>query len=162
MALLDPMENSDVTRIASNIITGIGFIGAGIIFRNGLDVQGLTTSATVWVTAAIGMAAGIGNFGLAIMATAITWAALFVLHYVESMLEDLTKTEKYRVGWKAEHGVLDCKEFFEARSYKLKESKLSKSADLVIAEWTLRTSKKTHDELIHKLMTDPRIVLCEH
>ena len=162
MALLDPYEKSDVTRIASNIITGIGFIGAGIIFRNGLDVQGLTTSATVWVTAAIGMAVGMGSFKLAVAATAITWTALFVLHYLESMIEGLTKTEKYRIAWKAEHGMINCKEFFGARQYKLRQEKLSKSGDLIIAEWLLKATRASHEELVQKLLLDPRIVECEH
>ena len=52
-------------RIASNIITGIGFIGAGVIFRDGVNIAGLTTATSIWVTAALGMAAGAGEFVLA-------------------------------------------------------------------------------------------------
>src|ERR1700752_2697526 len=52
-------------RIAANIITGIGFIGAGVIFKEGVKVSGMTTAATIWISAAIGMATGYGAFPLA-------------------------------------------------------------------------------------------------
>jgi putative Mg2+ transporter-C (MgtC) family protein len=70
---------SDPTRIAAQIVTGIGFLGAGAIMRTGSGVQGLTTAATVWVNAAVGVAAGGGEDHLAVLATAVTLAALFVL-----------------------------------------------------------------------------------
>ena len=162
MALLDPLGNSDVTRIASNIITGIGFIGAGIIFRNGLDVQGLTTSATVWATAAIGMTVGIGEYRLAVAATAITWATLFFLQYVENMMEDIMKTQKYRVTWRGQQESINFDELFEARYFKVKESKLTKQGDLITAEWTLKAGKKAHEQFVQKLLSDPDVVALEH
>src|SRR5947208_11971473 len=61
---------ADPTRIAAQIVTGIGFLGAGAIIRQGLSVRGLTTAATLWVVAAIGMAAGAGYYSAALIATA--------------------------------------------------------------------------------------------
>ncbi|WP_018615575.1 MgtC/SapB family protein [Segetibacter koreensis] len=49
-------------RIASNVVTGVGFLGAGVIFKEGMNVYGLTSAATIWVAAAIGMAIGFGNY----------------------------------------------------------------------------------------------------
>jgi putative Mg2+ transporter-C (MgtC) family protein len=69
----------DVTRVASNVVVGIGFIGAGVIFRHGATVRHLTTAATLWVTAAIGLAAGTGNLGLATVGTAGLVASLGIL-----------------------------------------------------------------------------------
>lgn len=63
--------DADTSRVAAQIVTGIGFLGAGLIFRQGLSVQGLTTAAGLWSVAAIGMAAGTGLWGLAIAATVI-------------------------------------------------------------------------------------------
>jgi len=60
----------DPTRIAAQIVSGIGFLGAGAIIRQGLSVRGLTTAATLWLVAAIGMAAGAGYYSAAIIATA--------------------------------------------------------------------------------------------
>jgi putative Mg2+ transporter-C (MgtC) family protein len=163
MALMDPHGRSDVTRIASNIVSGIGFLGAGIIFRSGQDVKGLTTATTVWLTAAIGMAAGTGHFVLAIAGTLITWITLFLLHYLENMIGRLLRTEKYTVKWHYEQGVeIDWKEFFADKAYLLKENKLSKKDDLIVAEWTVRASSKAHKEVVRKMLADKRIIELEH
>jgi putative Mg2+ transporter-C (MgtC) family protein len=66
----------DPTRIAAQIVSGIGFLGAGAIIRQGLSVRGLTTAATLWLVAAIGMASGAGYYDAAVIATA---GALFTL-----------------------------------------------------------------------------------
>lgn len=61
--------NNDPARIAAQIVSGIGFLGAGAIMRNGLTTKGLTTAANVWVTAAIGMTVGAGLYFIAIIST---------------------------------------------------------------------------------------------
>lgn len=76
-------------RIAANIITGIGFIGAGVIFKDRLSVLGLTTAAVIWTVAGIGMLAGIGSHALALVLTAVTLIVLAVFHRVEGLLEKL-------------------------------------------------------------------------
>jgi putative Mg2+ transporter-C (MgtC) family protein len=75
--------SGDPGRIAAQIVTGIGFLGAGAIMRTDSGVQGLTTAATVWVNAAVGVAAGGGQYHLAFIATGITLVALLVLHPIE-------------------------------------------------------------------------------
>lgn len=80
-------ENADATRIAAQIVTGIGFLGAGAIMRTRGGVQGLTTAATVWVNAAVGVAAGGGRFHLAVIATAVTLSVLLLLSPLEKWLE---------------------------------------------------------------------------
>jgi putative Mg2+ transporter-C (MgtC) family protein len=70
---------ADPTRIAAQIVTGIGFLGAGAIIRQGLSVRGLTTAATLWVSAAIGIAAGAGYYSGAVLATVVTLFALWPL-----------------------------------------------------------------------------------
>ncbi|RYZ53091.1 MAG: MgtC/SapB family protein [Sphingobacteriales bacterium] len=163
MALLDPEKSSDVTRIASNIVTGVGFLCAGIIFRTGKEVIGLTTSATVWIVAAIGMAAGIGSFALATIATLITWMTLFLLHYIENMVLDLVSTEKYLLRWHTDHGSeIQPKDFFDHWSFQIRSAKLNKSNDLVIAEWTIRASKKAHEAAVENMLKDRRIAGLEY
>jgi putative Mg2+ transporter-C (MgtC) family protein len=70
---------ADPTRIAAQIVTGIGFLGAGAIIRQGLSIRGLTTAATLWVTAAIGMAVGAGYYGGAVITTAVVLISLWPL-----------------------------------------------------------------------------------
>jgi putative Mg2+ transporter-C (MgtC) family protein len=70
---------ADPTRIAAQIVTGIGFLGAGAIIRQGLSIRGLTTAATLWVVAAVGLAAGAGYYSGAAITTAIVLIALYPL-----------------------------------------------------------------------------------
>jgi putative Mg2+ transporter-C (MgtC) family protein len=77
----------DPTRITAQIVTGIGFLGAGTILRNREGVQGLTTAATVWVNAALGVAAGGGQFRLAIIGGTIVLGVLLVLGPIENAIE---------------------------------------------------------------------------
>jgi len=72
----------DPTRIAAQIVTGIGFLGAGAIIRQGLSIRGLTTAATLWVVAAIGMATGAGYYSAAVLATVIVLVSLWPLRLV--------------------------------------------------------------------------------
>jgi putative Mg2+ transporter-C (MgtC) family protein len=84
-------------RIASNIVTGIGFIGAGVIFKEGITVNGLTTAALIWVTAALGMAIGYHNYPLAILVSAMVVIALFVLEPVQRFINRFHKVKDYRI-----------------------------------------------------------------
>jgi putative Mg2+ transporter-C (MgtC) family protein len=77
-------------RISAQIVTGIGFLGAGAIMRSGTNVHGMTTAATIWVNAAVGMAAGAGEFMMAIIATAITLVVLIVLPPIEAYFDRRT------------------------------------------------------------------------
>jgi putative Mg2+ transporter-C (MgtC) family protein len=73
---------ADPTRIAAQIVTGIGFLGAGAIIRQGLSVRGLTTAATLWVVAAVGLACGAGYYSAAAITTALVLVALYPLRIV--------------------------------------------------------------------------------
>src|SRR3954449_813796 len=75
----DQGVRADPTRIAAQIVTGIGFLGAGAIIRQGVSIRGLTTAATLWVAAAIGMAAGAGYYSGAVIGTVVTLIALWAL-----------------------------------------------------------------------------------
>ena len=83
-----PLETirTDPTRMAQGIMTGIGFLGAGVIFKEGLSVRGLTTAASIWMTAAIGILMGIGFYMPAILATALTLATLSIFRWIEARM----------------------------------------------------------------------------
>jgi putative Mg2+ transporter-C (MgtC) family protein len=76
----------DPSRVASYVVSGIGFLGAGAIIRHGINVRGLTTAASLWVVAAIGVAVGAGMYGLAVATTALVILALWPLAQVKSRL----------------------------------------------------------------------------
>jgi putative Mg2+ transporter-C (MgtC) family protein len=69
----------DTSRVASNIVVGIGFLGAGTIIKSERNVHDLTTAASIWATAAVGMAAGVGAWFLALAATVLIWVILAVI-----------------------------------------------------------------------------------
>src|SRR5205085_7421625 len=72
--------------IAAQIVTGIGFLGAGVIFRQGLNVRGLTTAASLWMVAAIGMAAGAGFWSAAVVGTGAALVCLRPLEWAKNRL----------------------------------------------------------------------------
>lgn len=76
----------DPTRMAQGIMTGIGFLGAGVIVKEGLSVRGLTTAASIWITAAIGILMGIGFYFPAGVATALTLGTLSLFRWIESQM----------------------------------------------------------------------------
>ena len=77
---------TDPTRMAQGIMTGIGFLGAGVIFKDGLTVRGLTTAASIWTTAAIGILFGVGFALPAILATIVTFGTLSAFRWIEARI----------------------------------------------------------------------------
>jgi putative Mg2+ transporter-C (MgtC) family protein len=96
---------ADPTRIAAQIVTGIGFLGAGAIIREGLSVRGLTTAATLWVVAAIGMAAAAGFYWPAVAVTALTLFALWPLRIIAYRVIERVKPEENRLVIEVKEGA---------------------------------------------------------
>ncbi len=87
-----PMETvrTDPTRMAQGIMTGIGFLGAGVIFKEGFSVRGLTTAASIWMTSAIGILYGIGFYFPAVLATVVTLGVLSLFRAIEARMPQHT------------------------------------------------------------------------
>ena len=79
----------DPTRMAQGIMTGIGFLGAGVVMKEGLSIRGLTTAASIWITAAIGILAGMGFYFPALIATLLTLLVLSLFRKIEGALPSL-------------------------------------------------------------------------
>ncbi|NDJ87529.1 MAG: MgtC/SapB family protein [Chloroflexi bacterium] len=93
--------DADSSRVAANVVTGIGFLGAGVIYQSKDRVHDLTTAASIWLAAAIGMIVGVGAWLLALIATAFVWFILDILWRFRHRLEesekiDMSKTRKNR------------------------------------------------------------------
>ena len=97
---------TDPTRMAQGIMPGIGFLGAGVIFREGLTVRGLTTAASIWVTAAIGILVGIGFYFAAIVGAMATLAILSAFRLVEMRLPSEFYTH-HTVRFARDHAVTE-------------------------------------------------------
>ena len=87
----------DPTRIAAQVVTGIGFLGAGAIIRQGLSVRGLTTAATLWVVAAIGMATGAGYYAAAVITTVLVLVSLWPLRLLAFRVAERFRPEEGRL-----------------------------------------------------------------
>lgn len=151
-------EGTDPARVASNIVTGIGFLGAGAIFRDGLSVRGVTTASIIWISAAIGMACGIGQYELAIMVTltvllillGFAWVQQFIDRYNKEMVYHITIVNDLELKLEIENTI---------RSHRLKFVWLNYSKvdnDLIIA-YEISGGEKNHDMLIRFLSNSERI-----
>ena len=93
-----PWWPKDLGQVANiNIVTGVGFIGAGVIFKDNIAVSGLTTAAVIWISAAIGMAAGSGNYMLAIVSTVLTLTVLMVFNLLERYIDKLHRDKLFNI-----------------------------------------------------------------
>jgi putative Mg2+ transporter-C (MgtC) family protein len=101
-----PVEGAEIvadpTRMAHGVLTGIGFLCAGVIFRTGFSIHGLTTAASLWITAALGLAFGAGLFALGGTATALTLAILIALRLISKRLPSRTVVDVC-VTWRPGH-----------------------------------------------------------
>lgn len=84
-------------RIASNIITGIGFLGAGVIFKDGLTISGITTATTIWISAALGMAVGAGEYMIAVVSSVAVLIVLTWFERVKLLIENHHQVRTYRI-----------------------------------------------------------------
>lgn len=101
---IDP--GPDPSRVAAQIITGIGFLGAGVIFTNRDVVHGLTTAAGIWLSAAIGMACGAGLVPLAVVATGLHFVSALLLTPLSRRLPGMVAPQGLRLRYEDGHGVL--------------------------------------------------------
>jgi putative Mg2+ transporter-C (MgtC) family protein len=140
---------TDPTRIAAQIVTGIGFLGAGAIIRMGVSVRGLTTAASLWVVAAIGMAAGAGYWSASLITTGLVLLFLWPVRIVAYRLLVLVRPEEGRLAVELEEGgsaapVLEELERLRAEVDNLEFHDLPDGRSLVIAV-RYRTKGQSHE-----------------
>ncbi|UVI37371.1 MgtC/SapB family protein [Brevibacterium spongiae] len=104
--VLDADTRLDPSRISAQIVSGIGFLGAGVIFKGRNMVRGLTTAATIWVTAAVGMACGAGMLLLATMLTALHLFTLFAIAPLVRKIPNSDHRKLLRIAYRDGSGVL--------------------------------------------------------
>ncbi len=136
------------TRIAAQIVTGVGFLGAGAILRDRTNIVGLTTAATIWAVAAIGMAAGFGHLGLATMGTAAIMIVLLAFDHVEKWIGNRRDIQSYQILAGNETGTpRQVKEMFAHAGLRIrKQTYYEEGSSLVFNVWAMG-DKSDHDEL---------------
>lgn len=158
------------TRVGAQVVSGIGFLGAGIIFRNGFTVHGLNTAATLWCSAAVGLMAGAGAVALSLLATG---AVIFVNLGLRPLVKSLKSKTKAGVPLEQEYKVrLKCAEksaskvrtfaiqSLSQRGVRLLGFDMTKSGDETTLELILAVNdllEETIDQIVSPLLIDDRI-----
>ena len=149
----------DVSRIAANIVTGIGFIGGGIIFQEDDKIVGLTTASTVWVTAALGMCIGAGLLDLTFISFILLAFSLVAMVPLERFINLRKQRRSYRIMSSYQQKTLKrYDELFRQYGMSVKRGKQSRTGDMISGNWVLQGSEKQHEKLIKYLLNDPGII----
>jgi len=146
-------------RIASNIVTGIGFLGAGVIFKEENRVRGLTTACVIWIVAAIGMAVGAGYSEQSIGVTIVVLLALIFFPYVEDFVQSRSASRVYKIVKKYENEGLDSyEEHFKIVGLKLSRGQQRMSDGIISGTWTAVGNPKNHKLFVDHMLQDEKIL----
>lgn len=151
--------HSDPGRIASNIVTGVGFLGAGAIFREGASVRGMTTASLIWISAAIGMACGIAQYEFAVIVTFTTLVILLGFTGVQKFIDRYNQEKIYKIIIANNLALKADIEKHMSSSCKLKHERMrqTKSNNDLIIEYEVRGSESSHAALIDYLTTNAQV-----
>ena len=147
------------TRIAANIVVGVGFLGAGVIMReDGGRVTGLTTAATIWLVAALGAGIGAGAYLLSIIVALVTFFVLGIFPRLEMLIDRAHAERAYRIVSPCEHARLDeIQEAFYLSGLSVRRYRQEKCNDQMISFWFASGPDKAHDRLTERLIADPHV-----
>ena len=146
-------------RIASNIVTGIGFLGAGVIFKEDNQVKGLTTACVIWIVAAIGMAIGSGFYEQAIGVTLVVLLALLIFPFLEEMAERRFTKRIYRIVKRYEGESLEkYEEDIKTSKLKLTRGKQELANGIISGTWIAIGSPKNHKTFVDRMLQDKNII----
>jgi putative Mg2+ transporter-C (MgtC) family protein len=150
-------------RIASTVVTGIGFLGAGVIFRDGLSVSGITTATTIWISAALGMAVGAGEYLSALIGSFVVLIVLIVFENVKLVIGRMHQARNYKIVFETGTG------FTMVLNEKIKSLKLNflkerdmKSDTTTTLIYEVFGKEKNLDELNAFLKGDDRVKSYEY
>lgn len=147
------------TRIAANIVTGIGFLGAGAIIREHGKIGGLTTAATIWLSAALGMGIGAGELEFVLVSTGVVLIVLLFFPLVERRIDRIREARTYKVVIESgrSKGVEKIQQALEACSLKAIESHQRKTKSAITSTWQVVGSPKNQKKFVEMLMKDKSV-----
>jgi len=152
---MDPLNNS---RVTANIITGIGFLGAGAIMRGDGRIAGLTTAATIWISAALGMGIGASEYAIVGAATVAILIILLIFPWLERGIGLVRETRSYRISLLRNSKKLGAvEEVLRECSLHIYERRQMKTEEYVIYGWRTYGRPKSHEMFVQKMLKDPEI-----
>ena len=157
-AALDGSRGADAARIAAQVVSGISFLGAGVIFKNGSSIRGLTTAAGMWGTAAVGMAIGAGLYWLGLMETVVLVVIQLVLHRFP-VGGDAETTQEVTVHMEDSEDLMRAFDrLVEGHKGKITDSTLTRENGLLCLEVSIRLPDPiTHQEALAFLKENPGV-----
>ncbi|MBN2385985.1 MAG: MgtC/SapB family protein [Anaerolineales bacterium] len=149
----------DPVRIAANIVTGIGFLGAGAIMREGGKVAGLTTAATIWLAASLGMGIGSSHYQLVGLALLVIMLVLWVFPLFEGWIDNVRESRTYEIVLPLHSELRQTLSdaFIANRLYIFKHGEV-KSGDRAITTWAISGRVVNHKKLVALLMENPEVL----
>lgn len=155
---VDGLRGADPARIAAQVVSGISFLGAGVIFKNGSSIRGLTTAAGMWGTAAVGMAIGAGMYWLGLMEAVVLVVIQLVLHRFR-VGGDAEITQEVTVHMTDSDGLMqafDC--LVREHRGKITDSTLTREDSMLCLEVSIRLPDPiTHEEALRFLRENPGV-----
>lgn len=150
---------SEVSRVASNVVVGIGFVGAGVIFKGDNNrVNGITTAATLWVTAALGVGIGAGYYEVSLIGCSVVLFTHIVFPKLEAIIDDINRGRHYKIVYPyPEYDQHTMAEIFKQYNLTPKNSLQSKKGDWITGSWLVYGAKKNHRKFIAHILADNRI-----
>ena len=148
-------QHSSPDRIASNVVVGIGFLGAGVIFRSSSSVTGITTAATIWLTAALGVSIGIGWYTVAVAACLMMLVVLFVFSFMDNAIDKINQLREYKISYPYEEQQQHKYEtLFKNYKLSVKTRSQSKEGNIITGTWMVGGNEKNHHEFIEQILKD--------
>jgi putative Mg2+ transporter-C (MgtC) family protein len=147
------------TRIAANIVTGIGFLGAGAIIREHGRIGGLTTAATIWLSAALGMGIGAGELNFVLISTFAILVILLVFPRLEVWIDRIRESRTYRITVSTSNmtGIDKIHESLEECGLQVFEHNQSKIGPTIVGTWHTIGSPINHDKFVTTMLKDSHI-----
>lgn len=140
-------------RIASNIVTGIGFLGAGVIYRSDNRINGITTAATIWATAALGMGIAVGQYVIVVVGAIIVLAALYLFTRLEKWFDVIHQSRTYVIKSIYRHEDLHQFEtLFLQHGMRFTRLQQNRSGEHITGSWIVQGKAKAHDGLIAAIL----------
>lgn len=143
-------------RIASNIVTGIGFLGAGVIFRSDNRVNGITTAATIWAVAAVGMGIGAGFYFASACSSLLILIVLVALPHIEVYIDKINQSRTYSIKCVfSENAVAHYESVLKKNRLRFKLMRQVKKGSELSINWEVDGSAANHKQFVHEMMQDP-------
>lgn len=151
-------EHNSPDRIASNIVTGIGFVGAGVIFMGGTGINGVTTAATIWTTAALGVGVGAGHQYIALAGCIVLVGILYAFRVIEEWIDRINRLHTYKITCAYhEHVFEHYEDLMKQYHLTYKRGTLCREQQTVRATWDAEGSKKNHAAFIEHMLNDAAV-----